>query len=212
VFQNKFIFIENNFALRAGTEARVYTMSDEQILAVNELIQTRWFNDAVATGSLVETSLQLKKHESEHYVMGARSPFYFRFGVNSTNKHIVAAVFSTQHATNMGGMMQGGAISSIFDAMTATVGSVVVEPMAFGTTKSLTVMFKAPTPLRTVLKFSVLSASFSMENGTGVVRAQLSDGLENGEIYALCEAELVDIKRRKKWKMKMKQSSTTSKL
>ena len=108
--------------------------------------------------------------------------------------------------------MQGGAISSIFDAMTATVGSVVVEPMAFGTTKSLTVMFKAPTPLRTVLKFSVLSASFSMENGTGVVRAQLSDGLENGEIYALCEAELVDIKRRKKWKMKMKQSSTTSKL
>ena len=182
-------------------------MNDEQMLAGDKLVQTVWFNDAVAQGTLVETSI---RNDTQHYVMGSRSPLYFRFGINTESKHIVAAVYCGEHATNMGGMVQGDAISSIFDACTATVGSVVVEPMAFGTTKSLKVSFKAPTPLFTVLKFSVIFAEFSMETGLGKVRGMLSDGLENEKIYALCEAELVDIKRRKKWKQS--NSATKSKL
>ena len=183
-------------------------MNDEQMLADDKLVQTVWFNDAVSEGTLVETSI--RNDTQHHYVMGSRSPFYFRFGINTESKHIVAAVICGEHATNMGGMVQGGAISSIFDACTATVGSVVVEPMAFGTTKSLKVSFKTPTPLFTVLKFSVIFAEFSLETGLGKVRGKLSDGLENGKIYALCEAELVDRKRRKKWKQS--NSATKSKL
>ena len=168
--------------------------------ALHHLSAAPWFNQLVAQRSIVETKTLISKEKSPHYVVGRHSPFYFRFATTPA-KSIVVAVWCGQNATNMGGKVQGGAISSIFDALTASVGSFAVHPNSFGLTKSLSVKFKSPTPLQTVLKFSVINATFN-DDGIGRIQAELSNG--TGKTYATCVAEMVDVRTRKKWKEKMK--------
>jgi len=186
--QNDITFFE--FVMEANTAMTV----------LNEL---PWFNNLLKDGAWIETSFRMNKSKTEHYVMGKNSPFYFRMAISPKNKSILAAVWCGRYATNMGGSVQGGAISSIFDALTASVGSVQIEPGSFGTTKNLQVAFLAPTPLLSPLQFSVISATFNEANGTGIVKAQLTNGT-TGKKYASCTAEMVDLKRRKKWKQQQK--------
>jgi len=188
------------------SETMMIHSTDEATTARQALAANPWFNQMVSSKKLVESSFRMQKDSIIHYVMGINSPFYFRMGVSPDTKNIVAAVWCGEHATNMGNMVQGGAISSIFDALTASVGSIQVEPMSFGTTKNLSVSFLRPTPLFQVIKFSVVKASFNHDNGTALVEAQLTNGKTSTheQTYATCTAEMVDMKRRKQWKTKRK--------
>ena len=174
---------------------------EEHNEATLALANASWFNEMIDSGVISETRMA-SKSDSLHYVIGKGSPFHFRFGVGfkkEQDKTLVAAIWCGENATNMGGKVQGGAISSIFDALTASVGSIKFEPMAFGTTKSIEVKFLSPTPLKTVLRFKVITSNFNENTGEGIVEAELSDG-NTGEKYASCTAHMVDIKRRRNWK------------
>ena len=162
-----------------------------------DLKSWNWFNKLLSNGDLSE--IYLGRERSPHYVLGSASPFTFRFARSTNDNSLVAAVHCGHFAQNLGGVVQGGAISSIFDALTAVAGTVKLQSMGFNTTKSLSVQFRAPTPLLSVLKFQVVSSEFNQETGTGVVEAELVNG-DTGKLYASCTAQLIDMKRRRRWK------------
>lgn len=175
---------------------------DEVAVAQAAIENCAWFN-AMVSSPTFHVYTRMNKNTSDHYVLGRRSPFLWKLGVKSHEEKerqvLVAAVWSGRCATNMGGMIQGGGIAAIFDVVTATLGSVCVEPMSFGMTKSLHVRYRSPAPLSRVVKVETSGSSFNLDAGTCTVTAVLSDG-DSDQIFATCEAELVDIRRRTKWK------------
>lgn len=164
------------------------------------LVACPWFNDMVASSSSTRdvTAIFDAMRDSRHYVVGRSAPFRWRLAAEG--EELVAAVWAGEDATNLTGSMQGGAISALFDVVVATLGSVTVGPMRFGTTKSLHVSFRRPVPLATVLKIRAKSGGgFDTDTGLGAVTAIMS---YSGQELASCTAEMVDLSTRMQWKRK----------
>jgi hypothetical protein len=140
-----------------------------------------------------------------HYVIGQLSPF--RFHMAKTGKDeatsLVWAVYFGAYSTNGGGVIQGGAISSVFDVGTAQLGTQMFSGElggSFGTTKSITVKFKRPGPLKKVLRLDVKATDTSkVDIGLMTVEAVLFDG---DTVIAESSAEMVDPARRQAWRQK----------
>ena len=161
-----------------------------------------WFNDLVASSSSTRdvTAIFDAMRDSRHYVVGRSAPFRWRLAAEG--EELVAAVWAGEDAGNLAGNMQGGAIGALFDVVVATLGSVTVGHMRFGTTKSLHVLFRRPVPLATVLKIRAKSGAggFDTNTGLGAVTAIMSHS--DGQELASCTAEMVDLRTRMQWKRK----------
>jgi acyl-coenzyme A thioesterase PaaI-like protein len=180
-----------------------------------------WLKDAISTSGfdLYETSWKQATERWEgyknHYVIGQRSPFRFHMvkAGRDEGTNLVWGVFFGAYSTNGGGMLQGGAISSVFDVGTAQLGSQMFGPQPggpFGITKSLKVHFKRPGPLKKVLRLDVRASDTSrVHMGLMMVAAVLSDG-EN--TIAECSCEMVDPARRKSWRQQKTPTDTRCKL
>lgn len=147
--------------------------------------------------------------------MGKRAPFRVFQGVvepvTTKSCHLIWAVYFGEHATNGASMMQGGAISSIFDVGTANIGTVLFpdEPGSFGTTKSIEVSFLAPGPLQKAIRVDIwLTDIAEIEAGRASAEAEMrADGAGGVDIsdlqtkpLARCSCVLVDLARRQKWR------------
>ena len=119
--------------------------------------------------------------------------------------HLVWAVYCGSYATNGVDMLQGGAISSLFDVGTAQIGTVFLPILggAFGTTKSIDVSFLSPGPLNRVVRMDIkLTDTSQMEKGRVSAMAEMRVDGSNLESkpFARCTCVLVDLVRRENWR------------
>ncbi len=174
------------------------------------LARAAWLEALLAAGAAAELALPIA---AEHFVAGALAPFRFRFaqrrpggaqgraaaGAAAPREPVcVLAVYCGAHATNTAGQVQGGGVAAVMDLAVAVSGLLSGRGAGFGTTKSLSVRYLAPTPLGQVLRCEV-EAAFDRSTGLGDARARLTDG-EQRTVYAEADAVLVDVKLRKRWR------------
>ena len=95
-------------------------------------------------------------------------------------------------------LSMGSTDAAVMDLAVAVSGLLSGRGAGFGTTKSLSVRYLAPTPLGHVLRCEV-EAAFDRSTGLGDARARLTDG-EQRTVYAEADAVLVDVKLRKRWR------------
>ena len=96
----------------------------------------------------------------------------------------------------------------VFDVGTAQLGSIMFgreNGGSFGVTKTLTVAFKRPGPLKKALRLIVRATDVSRVNmGQMDAAATLSDG---DSIIAEMSCELVDPARRQRWKSQQQKTA-----
>merc|ERR1712086_176089 len=152
----------------------------------------------------------------QHFVIGQRSPFIFKGPhVSGGGRQSVAtwAVYAGHYSINGSYMLQGGAISAIFDYVTACMGSAVCNPGSFALTKSAKTQFlHGANPVPGVFRVTCEVFSLDEESGSMHLKSSLSnDKIEaGGRPFAISECEMVDGPRRKAWKAKQRQEKAVS--
>lgn len=190
---------------------------------------------------------------SKHYVAGERSPFIykgpsirikgrlldtsFRYEedqmvegdmdeLNVIGASCTYAVYAGHYSINGSYMLQGGAISTIFDYATACIGTVLFNRGSFALTKSVTTNFlRGANPVPGVFKVICEVVDVDLMKGTLTLKSTLTnDTITEGERpFAVSDCVMVDGPRRALFKRRrdgtagksnvsggMKSSSTAS--
>ena len=163
---------------------------------------------------------QHRESDPLHFVMGRTSMFYIERAFKSDASRGVWAVYFGPYCSNGSdkmGVGQGGAIASVFDLITAQLGSMHAQartpvcpctsiPMINYASPTLTGLYgvqtvrmvvdlkKPTTPIPGVFK---VEAWIEREEGNRIVlKGELSDGA--GRVSCECEATLARVKRKSK--------------
>ncbi|GBG28819.1 Acyl-coenzyme A thioesterase THEM4 [Hondaea fermentalgiana] len=132
---------------------------------------------------------------NEHFVLGDRSAFRFRFAASQEKHQVVCAVYAGTYSTNTAGMMHGGAVSTVFDMVVALSGSAVLQsPGAYGMTKRLEIAYLRPSPLKKCVR---VESDFNYTPGDkdAQVTAKMVD-VETATVTARATATMSDFYRR----------------
>merc|ERR1712070_725428 len=142
----------------------------------------------------------------QHFVIGQRSPFIFK-GPHVSGSVAPWAIYAGHYSINGSYMLQGGAISAIFDYVTACMGSVVCNPGSFALTKSARTQFlHGANPVPSVFRVTCEVVNLDEDTGSMLLKSSLSnDQIKDGDKpFAVSECEMVDGPRRKAWKAKQR--------
>ena len=129
-----------------------------------------------------------------HYVTGGLSPFYVERMFSRDRRQAAWAVYFSPYTSNGSrriGVGQGGAISSIFDVMTACLAALYVQ----GRTPTAHIDVRLRKPTTPIPGAFLFEARIDQDVGSRViVEAQLSDG--EGNLKCECSATLARLKPR----------------
>ena len=173
---------------------------------------------------------------TKHYVVGERSPFIYKGPSVTTPSSSTAtttttttttaadssgrmigtvctyAIYAGHYSINGSYMLQGGAISSIFDYATACIGSTLFNPGSFALTKSVTTKFlRGANPVPGVFKVTCEVIALDLESGSMTLMSVLTNQTvleEGGRPFATSECVMIDGPRRSAWKAKRKEAES----
>ena len=172
----------------------------------------------------------------KHYVVGQRAPFIykgpsiriqdqllptpFRYD-DAEDLHTMDAeeddtvgaictyaVYAGHYSINGSYMLQGGAVSAIFDYATACIGTVLFNRGSFALTKSVTTKFlKGAHPVPGVFKVIVKVIAVDLQSGSMTLHSTLTNDtiLPNERPFAVSECVMIDGPRRKLFKQQQQQ-------
>ena len=179
-------------------------------------------NEPTAFQHMFSTDPSLR---TQHYVIGDRSPFIYKgpslrvsaqlihgYSYDATSSidapSLIGAlctwaVYAGHHSINGSYMLQGGAISAIFDYATACIGTTLFNPGSFALTKSVTTKFlRGANPVPGVFKVVCEVVALDLHSGSMTLKSTLTNAtvLEGERPFAVSECVMIDGPRRKVYK------------
>ena len=136
---------------------------------------------------------------TKHYVIGARSPFIYKGpsvqipnqlkdtpfrssaidsmdSMDAIGTVCTYAVYAGHYSINGSYMLQGGAISAIFDYATACIGTTLFNPGSFALTKSVTTKFlRGANPVPGIFKVVCEVIALDLNAGSMTLKSSLTN-------------------------------------